>query len=312
MLGLIRMFPKIMKAYSGKECIPLRVSHLITNRCNRKCVYCPVFRRKSRELKTDEIKDLMSEFKKRGTVSWGFTGGEPFIREDIGELVDHAKNLSFHISLNTNGFMFRENLDILKKIDLITLSLDGDKGINDKLRGKGSYSDIISALNFSKENQIEPIIFLVISKPNTENEYQGLRHVLDLARKFSVKINIQPVDYYDDIPNKKFYLSKKELSDAIDFILNLDDLNDVISTSKATLSHFREQKEFECFAGRFFIVLHPDGKISPCVFKQKKELTDKIKFDVKKCKCQTNCIHEYNLLFNWNIPVLINLMRNYV
>lgn len=84
--------------------IPLRVTQEVTSRCNLRCKYCEV-EGTGNELDTPTIKAMMREFKSSGTISWGFTGGEPLLLEDIGELVSYAKKLGFITSLITNGLL---------------------------------------------------------------------------------------------------------------------------------------------------------------------------------------------------------------
>jgi putative heme d1 biosynthesis radical SAM protein NirJ2 len=60
------------------------------------------------ELSTQEGKELLNEIAKAGFKIMIFSGGEPFMREDIFELVAHAKSLGLRPVFGTNGTMITE------------------------------------------------------------------------------------------------------------------------------------------------------------------------------------------------------------
>lgn len=65
---------------------PLNVSHYMTYRCVLDCDMCSrkaIAYKKEDELSTDKGIELMSEFRKHGTIVWGFSGGECLMRDDI-------------------------------------------------------------------------------------------------------------------------------------------------------------------------------------------------------------------------------------
>ena len=66
---------------------PRSVNFCITYRCNNRCSYCNLHSFKTKEMKTNEIKQILNLFKKIGVRRIGFTGGEPLLREDIGDLI---------------------------------------------------------------------------------------------------------------------------------------------------------------------------------------------------------------------------------
>src|SRR3989338_2550985 len=91
---------------------PLRMMFELTYRCNFKCGHCyvpPSYRRKG-ELKTKEVFSILDELKEVGCFYLGFTGGEPFIRKDIIDILWYAKRKGFEVIIYTNGSLIDENL----------------------------------------------------------------------------------------------------------------------------------------------------------------------------------------------------------
>ena len=68
----------------------------LTYRCPLRCVYCsnPVdFHRSRTELSTDEWRRVFSEAAQLGVMQLHLSGGEPVLRDDLIELIRHARAL---------------------------------------------------------------------------------------------------------------------------------------------------------------------------------------------------------------------------
>lgn len=132
---------------------PSYVIFFVTARCNARCKMCFYMERienpkANPELTIEEYEKISSNIKSINTL--GISGGEPFLREDLKEIVKLlCKNCSpLVVDLPTNGFYTQRILeqveDILKHckdtvID-IQLSCDGPERVHDEIRGlKGCY-----------------------------------------------------------------------------------------------------------------------------------------------------------------------------
>ncbi len=74
-----KAMPGTLKVILGSR-VPLRVTQYITYRCNLDCLYCARHKSGEPELTTDEVKSLMTSFRKAGALFWGFNGGEALVR----------------------------------------------------------------------------------------------------------------------------------------------------------------------------------------------------------------------------------------
>ncbi len=65
------------------------------------------------------------------------TGGEPFIRKDINEIIDVIRPKTNRIVISTNGFFTEKIIELFKKYpDLgIRISIEGLQKSNDTIRG---------------------------------------------------------------------------------------------------------------------------------------------------------------------------------
>ena len=104
-----------MHAGAREKSFPLRVMFELTYNCNFKCKHCympPAYKEKykNRELKTQEVFSILKQLKDMGCFYLGFTGGEPFLRPDIMDILDYAKQCGFTIIIYTNGSLITEKI----------------------------------------------------------------------------------------------------------------------------------------------------------------------------------------------------------
>ena len=122
--------------------------------CNLQCSYCltesgPTVRR--RELDADAILERAAEAKRLGFTGFGVTGGEPFIREDMPELVALlARDLPTVVLSNGTLFNDRRLRELEPLADLpvqIQISLDRPDPVeNDEMRGPENFRKVIEAI----------------------------------------------------------------------------------------------------------------------------------------------------------------------
>ncbi len=143
---------------------PFKVSWAVTYRCNLKCKMCNIWDKKDHppEIKAEDIGKL---FQKPHNVHWlGITGGEPFLRTDLIDIVDAAlapsKTLNaLHFATNGSYTDRVENLVHTlkkrhKKLKIVfTLSIDGPEALHNHIRGiDGTWGralgDVYPALSF--------------------------------------------------------------------------------------------------------------------------------------------------------------------
>ncbi|MCX6709356.1 MAG: radical SAM protein [Candidatus Woesearchaeota archaeon] len=102
----------------------------VTNRCLLDCRMCGVKKLGAcDEMSTDELKKIIKEISEfGGDQTILFTGGEPFLRKDIFELIEYSSSLGMPTEIVSNGQLIDEELtDKIVKSGLrnIAISLDG-------------------------------------------------------------------------------------------------------------------------------------------------------------------------------------------
>ncbi len=132
---------------------------IVTYRCNARCSMCN--RYKSPSLPEDEI--TIETIKKLPRMYFtNITGGEPFIREDLKDIVRELYKKSDRIVISTNGFFSERIIDLCKEFpDIgIRISIEGLEKTNNEIRGlEDGYNKGYSTLLKLKEMGMKDIGF---------------------------------------------------------------------------------------------------------------------------------------------------------
>lgn len=131
---------------------PSLCTFLVTWRCELRCYMCniPNLGDKS-EMNLDQIKAIFNQLNTLDAVR--LTGGEPFVREDLSEIVEHILETSnpSTIILNTNGFQTSKIIGFAERFGSpgfhFRVSLDGVGERHDEIRCmKGAYDKALDTL----------------------------------------------------------------------------------------------------------------------------------------------------------------------
>lgn len=119
--------------------------------CNLKCLHCYAagqLHSAEKELSTEEWKQITEKLRRAGVTQVTFTGGEPTLREDLIELIEHAR--WFVTRLNTNGIrLTKEYCHALKAASLDSLQItlySADKDIHNTLVGAEGYAHTVNGI----------------------------------------------------------------------------------------------------------------------------------------------------------------------
>lgn len=157
----------------------------VTYRCNAKCVMCHIWKYpsdKGKEITADALATLPR------MVRLNVTGGEPFLREDLGEILDVVKKKARRVVVSSNGFLTQRTLQVMRNHrDVgVRISFDGVGETHDAIRGvKGAHRKSLDTLVGLKELGIKDLgIAVTISDRNAKD----LVPLFELAEKHGVEL----------------------------------------------------------------------------------------------------------------------------
>ncbi|HJP17024.1 MAG TPA: radical SAM protein [Nitrospinota bacterium] len=273
---------------------PFQFIHYITNRCNAKCEHCFYWEKlnKGKQLSIDEIIKITESMGKIYQLI--LTGGEPFLREEIVEIVKayYKNNKIQSLNIPTNGILkkiiverCKEILKICPNINFsLNLSIDGFKELHDEIRGvDGCYENAINVFKetvklkekYSRFN----VTFLTTLTGHNQHEilklYKFIKEELkanlfqlNFLRGKPKKINLSSADFniYREV-NEQSFNNYKVTGGSPCFIkikswlrnrLNRARYNRIIET--ASYNKFITP----CYAGYLNAVMYEDGDVFPC------------------------------------------------
>jgi len=282
----------LLQAKLYRKRTPLIVSWAVTARCNLKCKYCNVWNLKEQELKTGQILRVIEELSWMGICKIQFTGGEPLLRDDIGQMVDCCKEHGISTSINSNGLMVPKMIDALRNLDILCLSLDGPKSTHDYLRGEGSFDSVIEAANIAKDKKIKLRFVTVLSNVNLGD----IDFILRKTKEFAAPILFQPATTHILMSNdpNPFAAGQEEYKKIIVRLLAEKKKNKYIANSIAGLRHLYNwptKTRVRCLKVLVACRIESNGDVYIC---------PRIKDKIKPLNCAQNGVKE---AFN-NLPYI--------
>ena len=253
------------KARLFKKERPVFVSWAITSRCNLRCVYCHAWKEPSVELTIREAFNVVQDCASMGTRVIKFTGGEPLLREDLGEIIDRVDGLGMHAMVSTNGTLLPEKIKEIRKAKRICISLDGPEEVHDALRGKSSHAKALEALAIANKEKIPLSITTVLNSLNVN----CVDYLLGIAKKFNTKISFQPAVsriLHGESPNP-VAPDVDQYRAMVSSLMRLKERNHLIGNSLRGLRHLYRwpvATPIHCMAGKVICFIDPQGFLYSC------------------------------------------------
>jgi len=135
-----------------------------------------------------------------------FSGGNPLLREDIGEIIDYASQF-FMTTVYDNGSLALEKTDALRNADFVAISLDTlDEKKNDYMKGvSGAWKKAMEAVETLRQKGIFVGVSPTISQLN-------LHEIIDFTRYFTdrgVPVWYCLYSYDQPVEDRLFGIGKK-------------------------------------------------------------------------------------------------------
>lgn len=164
----------------------------INNECNLNCKHCRVAEKNDKEyLSLKQSKELLAQLFYSGVTKLNLSGGEPFLRKDLFELLEFARKFE-DIVITTNGTLLNEETcEKLRNFSNIKLSisLDGMQDTHDEFRQKkGTFNKVINTLSLLKKYNIDYAIKYTLSKDTIDDVIDVINIIAQKgAKEFNVR-----------------------------------------------------------------------------------------------------------------------------
>jgi mycofactocin radical SAM maturase len=253
---------------------PVNVTWEVTYACNLSCIHClsDSGRRREGELSTEAAVQVIDQMAARKVFQFNIGGGEPFMRPDFLDLMDHAHAKGMVTCISTNGTLIDE--EIARRLDhplvYIQVSLDGaTEQANDAIRGRGSYKRVLNALEHLRNRDIEVSINCVL----TRRSFPELDNLVGLSARYGAKLRVSRFR-----PSGRGKQSWAELNVEREQMAEFSQWlarHLAVSTGDSFFSVTTEERRSlglnMCGACKLTCCLSPQGEIYPCAFLQEPE-----------------------------------------
>lgn len=249
--------------------MPTDVSIITTYRCQMRCKMCNIWQNPTdpkKEITAEELK-MLPNFK-----FVNLTGGEPFLRDDIEEIVAVMFTKAPRIVISTSGWHYDKIIKLAKRFPNIGIrvSIEGMQATNDMLRGrKGGYEKGLSLLKELKQMGVKDIGFgMTVSNMN----HQDLLPLYDVSREMNLEFATAAFhnSYY-------FHKGDNLISDKLAVTADFEKLIDRLLKENHPKAWFRAffnlglinyinggRRMLPCEAGTANFFIEPYGEVYPC------------------------------------------------
>ena len=306
--------------------IPLFLSWNITFRCNLRCKYCGSYDVQRPELDTPEVLEGLDGLWDLGARWITFGGGEPLVRNDITEILRHAKQKGFQVFLSTNGWLLRENAAVLKWVDNVNLSLDGGREVHDEVRGEGAFDKTIEGITICEEAGVPASLQCVLSSYNLDS----IGDVLDTASAHGLRAMFQPATKWLDSSTEPNPIAPpvEPYRKAMARLIDLKKQGAPIANSVGGLRHLAKWPDpapIWCSAGIVTCTVEADGTMLAChqcqvgQFLRADSAKGALKDQFENMPLPKNCTQcwcaplvELGLIFSLRPEPIMNAVRRFV
>jgi MoaA/NifB/PqqE/SkfB family radical SAM enzyme len=313
---------------------PFFVQYSLLNGCNARCAYCDLPTHKERQFSFEQHAAILEEFASLGAVRVKFLGGEPLLRHDIEELIDHVNGLGMRSAMVTNGLLIPEKLDAIRKLSELVISIDGSEAAHDRQRGVGTWKKVMRGIEICAEEELDFFLSAVVTKESAGE----IEWLLETASRLGVMVNFQIPQYNEAVYG----------SEARNWLPSPHHIRQIIAriiAAKAagapvlfTTRSYRRTLQWEdyaveriekpgeaspCAAGSYFVHMEPNGDLYPCVlhvgqFEPKNVVRDGVAAAWRHSNCHSchacynTWLNENRAIFSLHASVLGNFWQNYL
>ncbi len=279
--------------------VPVYAHWGITHRCNLTCKMCGIWRygKRDEELSLDQVEVLAKRLKRLGVIQLALGGGEPFVRDDLEDLVGILLNEGLNVRVLTNGVdISAERIERLidRGLRNFAISLDSlyPACFDYICEREGAWEEVVRTITTISEllrgKGGMPTLNCVVSHLNLDE----LQEMVWFAKAVGFAISFLPIELLDDPKGSgqpwedRFVRFRPEMKiprdaqttdrvgervrTAYDGLIDLKGRGYPILNSTPYLEasrHYLETGRFPadaCDAGRLYFSIAPNGQFTAC------------------------------------------------
>jgi MoaA/NifB/PqqE/SkfB family radical SAM enzyme len=263
--------------------------------CNCRCVMCDIWKdnKNLKQLTENDVDSLMASLKKFGTKQVVMSGGEALLNPNFFRLCEILKNQGIKVSLLTTGLSIKNNADdLLKWVDDLIISLDGDEQVHDAIRNiPNAFKKLKEGVEHIKS--INPNYRITARTVIHRLNFRNWQAIIDAALAMGIdQISFLPADVSSHAFNRQTAWSEPKQHEILIAEKELPELQEmiyyIITNNKASFdngfiaeSTLKIQNIYQYYAAFYSLnafpykkcnapwvstVIEADGSVRPCFF----------------------------------------------
>jgi MoaA/NifB/PqqE/SkfB family radical SAM enzyme len=288
----------------------------VTDRCNLRCKHCMFWERidsPGAEMPLDNLQKIARSIPALRTVV--LTGGEPFLRKDIAQIVEtfYAENRCCHLQIDSNGLVIESMVDLVEK-DIAAkyqshlsfqISLDGFEEKHEAIRqAPGSFTKTVANIKrlvaLKKDHPFFRIVVLTNINKNNYNDIEalsdflsndvGVDHAFDIVRGSGHSSWGIPKEIItEENPRDCDFPPLDELQRIMDLITRIDEREGGVHAQFVRQLQYQVDLylgrpiPFRCLtAGRTIGTIYSNGAVAACEFTKPFAHLEDYQYDLNK------------------------------
>lgn len=259
-----------LQRYTIREKLLYSVLFEVTYRCPERCVHCYLepealadqyARDSAGELTTDEICGILDQLAELNVMDVTFTGGEPFARDDMFDILQYAHGKGFALQIFSNGILLEES-DVARLSELRIHCFHSSiyshiPEKHDRITGiQGSFEKTVRVLCDLSERGIYVNFKFVLMEQN-KDDFPG---VIALSR--SIGASVQLISSVSPSARGNCAIAEQSVKHDEDLRKAIQ-LWNTISDFQSYAGGFSQDDPI-CEAGRNSVSINPYGIVTPC------------------------------------------------
>jgi MoaA/NifB/PqqE/SkfB family radical SAM enzyme len=200
--------------------------------CNCRCVMCDIWKdnKNLKQLHEEDITGLLLSLKKLGTQQVVMSGGEALLNPNFFRLCEILKKQQIKISLLSTGLSVKSNADqLLKWVDDLIVSLDGDEALHDAIRNiPRAFSKLKEGIQYIKS--INPQYKITGRTVIHQMNFRNWQAIIDAAAQMGLdQISFLPADVSSHAFNRQMAWTEPKQHEILISEKQLPELQETIS-----------------------------------------------------------------------------------
>ena len=172
--------PKVMRS-------PRTVHLEISSKCNLRCLYCYYFDNTAVDytnLPTEQWLQFFVELGSMAVMDVSLSGGEPFLRPDLTDLIEGIIQNKMRFSILSNGTLINDHIAEYiagtHRCNYVQVSIDGaSPKVHDSCRGNGSFVKAVNGIKTLRRHNIPVVARVTLHHHNVREIANVARFLLD-------------------------------------------------------------------------------------------------------------------------------------